>query len=60
MNCSLPGSSIHKIPPGKNIGWIAMPSSKGSAQPRGGTQASCVSCIADAFFTRWATGEAQI
>ena len=60
MNCSLPGSSIHEIPPGKNIGRVAMPSSKGSSQPTGRTQASCVSSIAGGFFTRWATGEAQI
>ena len=32
--------------------WVAMPSSRGSSQPRDGTQ---VSCIADGFFTvgRW-------
>ena len=60
MNCSLPGSSIHEIPPGKNIGRVATPSSKGSSQPTGRTQASRVSSIAGGFFTCWATGEAQI
>ena len=34
--------------------WVAMPSSRGSSQPRDQTQ---VSCIADGFFTIWATGE---
>ena len=32
--------------------WVAMPFSKGSSQPRGQTQASC---IAGWFFTVWAT-----
>ena len=37
------------------LDWIAMPSSRGSSQPRDRTQ---VSCIAGRFFT-WATREAQ-
>ena len=32
--------------------WVAMPSSRGSPQPRGWTG---VSCIAERFFTIWAT-----
>ena len=35
--------------------WVAMPSSSGSSRPRNRTQ---VSCIADGFFTSWATREA--
>ena len=35
--------------------WVAMPSSRGSSQPRDQTQ---VSCIAGRFFTIWATREA--
>ena len=34
--------------------WIAMPSSRGSSQPRDQTQ---VSCIAGGFFTIWASRE---
>ena len=37
--------------PGKNTGGFAIPSSRGSSQPRDGT---CVSCIAGGFFTFWA------
>ena len=37
--------------------WVAMPSSRGSSQPRDWTQ---VSRIAGRFFTIWATQEAQI
>ena len=36
--------------------WVAMPSSRGSSQPRDWTQ---VSCIAGGFFTVWATREAH-
>ena len=36
--------------------WVAMPSSRGSSQPRDWTQ---VSHIAGGFFTIWATREAQ-
>ena len=36
--------------------WIAMPSSRGSSQPRDQTQ---VSHIAGRFLTNWATREAQ-
>ena len=35
--------------------WVSMPSSRGSSQPSNGTQ---VSCVADGFFTSWATQEA--
>ena len=42
-------------PPGKNTG-VAMPSSRGSSQPRDWTQ---VSRIAGRFFTLWATREAR-
>ena len=31
MDCSLPGSSIHGDSPGKNTGWVAMLSSRGSS-----------------------------
>ena len=36
--------------------WVAVPSSRGSSQPRDRTQ---VSCTAVGFFTIWATREAQ-
>ena len=38
------------------LGWVAMPSSRGSSQPRDQTQ---ISCVAGWFFTCWATLEAQ-
>ena len=48
MDCSPPGSSVHRDSPGKNMGRVAMPSSRGSSQTRNRTR---VSCIAGGFFT---------
>ena len=45
MDCSLPGASVHGNLRGKNTGVIAMPSSKGSSQPRDRPHVSYVSCI---------------
>ena len=42
MDCSLPGSSVHRILQARILEWVALPSSKGSSQPRDGT---CISCI---------------
>ena len=52
MDCSPPGSSVHGDSPGKNTEWVAMPSSRGSSQPRDWTQ---VSRIAGRFLIVWAT-----
>ena len=40
MDCSLPCSSVHGIIQARILVWIAMPSCKGSSQPRDRTQAS--------------------
>ena len=34
MDCSPPGSSIHADSPARILEWVAMPSSRGSSQPR--------------------------
>ena len=49
---SSPGSSVHGILQARILEWVAMPSSRGSSQPRDQTQ---VSRIAGGFFTIWAT-----
>ena len=46
--CSLPGSSVHEILQARILKWVAIPSSRGSYQPRYRT---CVSCIAGRLFT---------
>ena len=56
MDCSLPGSSVPGIPQVRILGWITIPFSRVSSQPRDWTQ---VSCTAGGFFTLWATREPQ-
>ena len=57
MDCSPPGSSVHGILQAGILEWVAMPSARGSSQPRDGSQ---VSCIAGGFFTIWATRESLV
>ena len=57
LDCSPPGSSVHGMLQARILEWVAMPSSRGSSQPRDWTQ---VSCIAGRFFTIWMTREAII
>ena len=45
---------VHGIPQARLLEWVAVPFSRGSSQPRDGTQ---VSCIAGRFFTSWVTLE---
>ena len=40
MHCSPPGSSIHGILQAGTLKWVAVPSSRGSSQPRDQTQVS--------------------
>ena len=54
MDCSPLDSSVHGILQARILEWVAMPSSKGSSQPRGRIR---VSCIAGRIFTIWATKE---
>ena len=37
MDCSLPGSSIHKILQASTLEWVAMLYSRGSSRPKDGT-----------------------
>jgi len=48
VDCSLPGSSVHKIIWARILERVAISFSMGSSQPRDRTQ---VSCIAGGFFT---------
>ena len=57
MDCSPPGSSVHGILQVKILEWVAIPSSRGSSQPRDQT---LVSRIAGWFFTIWALGKTHI
>ena len=55
MDCSPPGSSIHRILQARILEWVAIFFSRGSSQPRYWTW---VSHIAGRLFTTWATREA--
>ena len=50
VDCGPPGSSVHGILQPKILEWIAMPSSRGSSQPRDQTHVSCSSSVAGKFF----------
>ena len=58
MDCSPPDSSVHGILQLRILEWVAMPSSRGSSQPRDWTLVSYSSCIAGQFFTTSAAWEA--
>ena len=44
MDCNLPGSSVCGILQARILQWVAMPSSRGSSQPRDRARVSYVSC----------------
>ena len=48
IDCGPRGSSVHGILQVRVLAWVAMPSSRGSSQPRDQTH---ISCIAGRFFT---------
>ena len=47
------GSSVHGILQARILDWVAMPSSRGSSQPRDQTQVSCVSCSGRRILCYW-------
>ena len=47
MDCSPPGSSVFGVLQARILEWVVIPFSKGSPQPRDGTQ---VSCMASRYF----------
>ena len=57
MDCSPPGSSIHRILQARILEWVAISFSRGSSWPRDWTW---VSHIAGRCFNLWATREAHI
>ena len=56
MDCSPPGSFVHGIFQARILEWIAVPSCKGSSQPRNQTH---VSCTGRQILYHWATRESQ-
>ena len=60
IDYSPPGSSVHGIFHVHGMEWVAMPSSRGSSQPREQTHIFCVSCIGGWILYHWATWEAHV
>ena len=51
VDCSLPGFSVHGILQARILEWVAIPSSRGSSQPRDWTWVFCIGrCIFFFFF----------
>ena len=46
MDCSPPGSCVHRVLQARILEWIAIPSSRGLYPPKDQTRVSCISCIA--------------
>ena len=51
MDCSLLGSSVHRIIPARILEWVVISFSRGSLRPRDWTPVSCGSCTGRRFFT---------
>ena len=45
MDCSPPGSSVHRMFQPRILEWVAILSSRGSSWPGDGTRVSCIGCI---------------
>ena len=50
-------SSVHGIFQTRILEWVAIPSSRGSSQPRDQTRVASISCIAGGFFTSESSGK---
>ena len=60
---SLSGCSVHGVLQARILEWVAMPSSRGSLQPRGWaciSHVSCISCIDRQVLYHWASKEAHL
>ena len=60
MDCSPPGSSIYGILQARTLEWVAMPSSRGSSQPRIEPTSLMSPALAGGFFSIGATWEAPV
>ena len=60
MDCSPPGPSVHGILQARTLEWVAMPSSRGSSQPRDQPMSLTSPALAGGFFTTSAIWEALL
>ena len=59
MDCSPPGSSVHRVPQASILEWVDVSSSRGSTWPRDWTLTSCTSCLGRCTLYHWASSEAS-
>ena len=59
MDCSPPGSSVHRILQARILEWVAMPSSRGSSRPRDQIRISVSPALAGGSPTTSATWQAK-
>ena len=57
MDCSPPGSSVHRICQARTLEWVAISFSRGSSWPR---VQNCISCIGRRILSSWASREAHV
>ena len=60
MDCSPPGSSVHRTLQERVLERVAISSSRGSSQPKDLTRVSCVSCIGKRILSHWAIRKTPI
>ena len=60
MDCSIPGSSVHRIFQARVLEWVAISFSRESSQPRDQTQVSCILYIDRQILYHCATWETQL
>ena len=60
MDHSQPGSCVHGILQARILEWVAMPSSRGSSQPKGWSHISQFPALAGGFFTTSTIQEVHI
>ena len=53
MDCSLPGFSVRGVLQARILEWVAISSSRGSSQPRGGTHVSGIGRHILYHYTTW-------
>ena len=53
MDCSPPGSTVHRILQARIVEWVTIPFSRGSSWPRDWTQVSYLSCIMRLDLYHW-------
>ena len=59
LDCSPPGSSVHRISQARILEWVVISFPRGSSQSRGSAgDRTCVSCVGRWILYHWATREA--